>query len=272
MKQKRDWRTKIHEVIFEADTFWGKFFDMALLFVILLSIIAVILESVPDMPLHIRRGLYISEWVFTVLFTIEYLFRIISARKPLNYIFSRYGIIDFLSIVPTYFSYFYIGTQYLLIIRALRLLRIFRILKMASFLHEGNILTGAIYSSARKIGIFISFILVLVIILGAVMYVIEGGVQGGKGFISIPDSIYWAVVTLTTVGYGDITPVTFLGKFFASLIMLAGYAIIAVPTGIMSAALIKAERKDITAQTCPSCYKQGHDKDAVYCKYCGGPL
>lgn len=267
-----DWKKRLHDIIFESDTFAGKLFDMALLSLILLSILVVVLDSIPDIPPQQREILRIAEWVFTCIFTAEYILRIISAKKPFRYVVSRYGIIDLIAILPSFISLLLAGTQYLLIIRALRLMRVFRILKMVGFLNEGDILMGALRESSRKIGVFITFIILLVIVLGSLMYVVEGG-NDRTGFKSIPDSIYWAIVTLTTVGYGDITPETPLGKFLACIVMLSGFAIIAVPTGIMSAALLNQTRKkDVTSQTCPGCYLEGHDPDARFCKYCGHNL
>ncbi|WP_234736180.1 ion transporter [Tellurirhabdus bombi] len=268
-KDASHWRQKLHEIVFESNTFWGKTFDVSLIGAILLSILVVFLDS--DAQIHQQYGtwLYVAEWVFTILFSIEYLVRIISIQRPLYYVFSFIGIVDLLAIVPAYISLFVAGTQYLLVIRALRLLRIFRILKMWHFISEGQIITKALTRSYVKITVFIIFILVLVTILGSIMYLLEGG---KNGFDNIPNSIYWAIVTLTTVGYGDISPATPLGKFFAAIIMLCGYGIIAVPTGIVTSELINTVQKGTSSESCPNCSREGHDRDATFCKYCGSKL
>lgn len=266
----KTWRLKMHEVIFEADTFVGKLFDIILLILIVLSIIVVMLESVPVYRNEYSVILHDLEWGFTILFTIEYFARIISINKPFNYIFSFYGIIDLLSIVPTYLGIFISGSRSLMVIRALRLMRIFRILKLGEFLNESQKLIDSLKASRQKIMVFLLSILTMVTILGTVMYLVE---SEDSGFTSIPRSIYWAIVTLTTVGYGDIAPVTSLGQFIASIVMILGYAIIAVPTGIVTNELIKSEKQSkISTQVCPSCSKEGHDTDAVYCKFCGEKL
>jgi len=266
----KTWRLKMHEVIFEADTFAGKLFDIILLILIVLSIIVVMLESVPVYRNEYSVILHDLEWGFTILFTIEYFARIISINKPFNYIFSFYGIIDLLSIVPTYLGIFISGSRSLMVIRALRLMRIFRILKLGEFLNESQKLIDSLKASRQKIMVFLLSILTMVTILGTVMYLVE---SEDSGFTSIPRSIYWAIVTLTTVGYGDIAPVTSLGQFIASIVMILGYAIIAVPTGIVTNELIKSEKQSkISTQVCPSCSKEGHDTDAEYCKFCGEKL
>lgn len=263
-------RKRIHEVIFEADTPAGKAFDVTLLVMIVLSIIAVMLESISQVQAKYGTLLTRIEWILTILFTLEYFARIYAVRKPWKYIFSFYGIVDLLSIVPTYLSLITTGTQTFATVRSLRLMRVFRILKMGRFLKEASTLKDALVAARHKIFVFLLAIIAVVTIMGTIMYMIEGG---EAGFTSIPKSIYWAIVTLTTVGYGDIAPQTVLGQFFASIIMILGYAIIAVPTGIVSAEIAKAPNdKDISTQSCPSCTKQGHSKNAVYCKYCGDPL
>jgi voltage-gated potassium channel len=267
---EKNWKSRLHEIIYESNTVAGKAFDVSLLVLIIASIIVVMLDSIEHW--HIRYGdLFLRmEWIFTILFSIEYLLRLISLKKPLKYIFSFLGIIDLLSIIPTYLSVFYAGSQSLLVLRSLRLIRVFRIFKLTHFLSEMQFLGGAIRGSLRKISIFMLVVLTLVIILGSVMYLIE---QGQNGFASIPDSIYWAIVTITTVGYGDISPVTAAGKFVASIIMLLGYGIIAVPTGIITTEMtlaLKAKRDK--HETCTSCGREGHDNDARFCKYCGALL
>ncbi len=262
------WKKKAFSIIYKSDTYWGKFFDVGLLIVILLSIMVVMLDSIP--MIREAYGIYLNilEWVFTGLFTIEYLLRITIIKKPKKYIFSFLGIIDLLSILPTFISLLFAGSQYLMVIRSLRFLRIFRIFKMVHFLSEIQTLGSALILSLRKISVFILFVVLLVIIMGSVMYLVEGG---QNGFNSIPSSIYWAVITLTTVGYGDIVPVTMLGKAIASLMMLLGYGIIAVPTGIVTVELAKSTRKgkEDLDQVCPSCGYEGHKIGANYCFHCG---
>jgi voltage-gated potassium channel len=266
----KSWQAKLHEIIYESEKPEGKAFDVALLSCILISIITVILDSVES--LHAKYGdfFYGLEWFFTVIFTIEYILRLICIRKPLKYVFSALGIIDLLAIIPSYLSIIFAGAQSLLVFRALRLLRIFRIFRLVHFLSELRFLSAAVSSSLRKISIFILFVLTIVVILGSVIYLVEGQ---ENGFTSIPQSIYWAIVTITTVGYGDLAPVTPLGKVIASFIMLLGYGIIAVPTGIVTTEMALAVKKrEQGNQACPSCGREGHDRDAKYCKYCSGAL
>lgn len=264
---------KLHEIIFEADTPIGKFFDLILIICIILSIIAVMLESVEDIASQMGPILKIAEWVFTIMFTVEYLLRIYCIGKPSKYIKSFYGIIDLLAILPTYVSLFVVGTHYLIVIRALRILRVFRILKLAQYLGEAALLSTAIKASGRKIFVFIFTVIILVTILGSFMYLIE---SKENGFTSIPRSIYWAIVTLTTVGYGDISPQTPLGQALASIVMITGYAIIAVPTGIVTVELNKAMNMNmnmnISTKACLQCSKEGHDDNAEFCKFCGAKL
>ena len=262
------WRQKLHEVIFEADTRAGKLFDVILIWAVILSVVVVILDSVNSYQEKYGDILYALEWFFTILFSIEYIFRLISVRHPLRYALSFFGIIDLLAIVPTYSSLLVPGVQFLLTVRILRLLRIFRVLKLTEYLVEAQTLTNALKASARKIGVFIMTVVVLVTVVGSIMYVIEGE---ENGFKDIPTSIYWAVVTLTTVGYGDVSPQTALGQFFASVVMILGYGIIAVPTGIVTVELSKAG-KPISTQVCPHCLREGHDADAVFCKFCSAHL
>ena len=266
----KPWQKRLHEIIFEADTPSGKWFDWILLGAILLSIIVVMLESVPEYGQAYGSWFTSIEWGLTVLFSIEYIVRIISVKKPFNYIFSFYGVIDLLSILPTYLGLYYSGTQSLAIIRSLRLLRVFRILKLGKYITDGQNLLLAIKNSRSKIIVFLGAILTSVTILGTIMYLIE---SPEAGFTSIPRSIYWAIVTLTTVGYGDIYPATELGQFIAAIVMILGYAVIAVPTGIVTNELIQVKGSDkISTQACEHCARQGHDKDAIYCKYCGEAL
>ena len=262
-------RSRLHEIIFEADTPAGKAFDVALLVLIILSVVAVMLESTSTIAARYGPWLRTFEWVVTILFTIEYLLRLYSVGNPLRYARSFFGIVDLLAILPSYLSIFIPGAQTLLVIRALRLLRVFRVLKLAQFVGEASELRAALRASARKIIVFLGAVLTIVVIVGSMMYLIEGE---ANGFTSIPVSIYWAIVTMTTVGYGDIAPQTALGKILASAIMIMGYGIIAVPTGIVSVELAGVTRKKISTQACPRCGAEGHDADAVHCKYCGDEL
>lgn len=269
-KGVRKWQLQLHEVIYESATPAGRLFDVSLLVCILISIIVVMLDSVE--ALHAKHGklFHILEWIFTGIFTVEYILRLVSIRYPVKYILSVMGIIDLLAIIPSYLSVFGIGSRSWLVLRALRLLRIFRIFRLVHFLSEMKFLSVAIRNSMRKISIFILFVLTTVTILGSVMYLVEGETNG---FTSIPQSIYWAIVTITTVGYGDIAPVTPLGKMIASFIMLLGYGIIAVPTGIVTTEMALAARgRGHVNIACPSCGREGHDEDAKFCKYCGGEL
>lgn len=261
-------KENIYEIIFEADTRAGKLFDIALLIIILISVVLVMLESVPGIRQHHGELLTILEWGITLIFTVEYFVRIAVVRKPQRYIFSFFGIIDFLSILPTYLSLILVGSQSLVVIRMLRLLRVFRILKLTRYTQAGRTLAIAIWASREKISVFIFFVTILVIIIGTVMYLVEGE---DSGFTSIPMSIYWAIVTLTTVGYGDISPATALGQFLASFVMIMGYAIIAVPTGIVTAEMINPDLQKNT-QVCPNCLHDKHDNDAIHCKKCGAKL
>jgi voltage-gated potassium channel len=263
-------RARLHEIIFEANTRAGRLFDLGLIWLILLSVATVILESVRRVRMQYGDLLYALEWLFTLLFTAEYLLRLLSVRRPLRYATSFFGVVDLLAIIPTYLSIFVPGSQYLLVIRILRLLRVFRLLKLTEYVEEADTLRRALRASSRKISVFISAVLLLVVIIGALMYVIEGEAHG---FTSIPVSIYWAIVTLTTVGYGDLSPRTPFGQMLASIVMIIGYGIIAVPTGIVSVELAHAVRQQkMSRQSCPSCGAEGHDPDAHCCKYCGAKL
>ena len=259
---------KIYKIIFESDTPAGKGFDLLLIVSILLSVVVVMLDSVHYYNSRFGETLYIMEWFFTLVFTIEYLLRIYCIGKPVMYIRSFFGIIDFLSIIPTYISIFFPASRYLSIIRILRVLRIFRILKLIMYIGETNMLMKAVYGSRRKIIVFMFSIIVLVTIFGSVMYLIEGE---ANGFTSIPRSIYWAIVTITTVGYGDMSPQTELGQALASLVMIIGYATLAIPAGIVSAEYTSLTHKFNTL-VCPNCSDENHEDDAKFCKVCGTDL
>jgi len=264
-------RARLHEIIFEADTRAGRLFDLVLIWLILLSVATVILESVREVRAQYGELLYALEWFFTLLFTVEYFLRLLSVRRPLRYATSFFGVVDLLAIIPTYLSILVPGSQYLLVIRILRLLRVFRLFKLSEYVTEADLLRRALRASQRKISVFISAVMLLVVIIGALMYVIEGEAHG---FTSIPISVYWAIVTLTTVGYGDLSPQTPAGQVLASIVMIIGYGIIAVPTGIVSVELAHAVRdqQKVSARSCPKCGAEGHDPDAVCCKYCGATL
>jgi len=262
-------RDKLHEIIFEADTPSGKFFDVALIVCILISVVTVMLDSVQSFREAHGEWLFVLEWVFTILFTIEYILRLYSVDKPLGYARSFFGVIDLLAILPSYISIFLPGTHYLMAIRMLRTVRVWRILKLSQFLIETAQLKAALYASTRKIVVFLFAVMAMVVVIGSLMYLIEGM---ENGFTSIPRSVYWAIVTLTTVGYGDISPQTDLGQFFAAAVMVLGYAIIAVPTGIVSVEMAHASKHPVSTQACPSCSLDGHAFDAKYCKYCGHAL
>jgi voltage-gated potassium channel len=266
------WRLRAYSIIFESDTPAGRAFDIVLLWAILLSVLAVMLESVQRINALYGPVLRAVEWVFTVLFLIEYIARLIVVRRPLTYALSLLGIVDFLSVVPTLISLALAGSQYLLVIRTLRLLRVFRIFKLGQFVGEGEFIVRALKASRFKIMVFLTAVLTLVVIIGTLMYVVEGG---QNGFTSIPQSIYWAIVTLTTVGYGDISPVTVMGRTLASILMILGYAIIAVPTGIVSAQM--ASPSAATPPTykqviCHVCQATDHKPEAEYCWRCGEKL
>lgn len=268
MSKPKNWKDSWHEVIFEADTPKGKLFDVVLLWAIALSVLAVMLESVGWIYTEYQSIFVIVEWVFTILFTIEYLLRLATVKQPLKYALSFYGLVDLLSILPTFLGLYFVDGSSLRVIRILRLLRVFRVLKLMSFLNQAQNLRKALKSSRPKIMVFLFAVSVLVVLLGTVMYIIE---SEEAGFTSIPRSIYWAIVTLTTVGYGDITPQTVLGQSLASVVMIIGYAIIAVPTGIVTSEFVKSDVSSNT-KSCPNCSKEGHDDDADHCKFCGSKL
>jgi voltage-gated potassium channel len=268
-EHRRGWRNTLFEVIFEADTPAGKWFDIVLIAVILLSVVTVMLDSVSDIRAQYGEWLYVVEWLFTILFTVEYVLRLLCVGRPLRYAVSFFGVVDLLAIVPTYASLVVYGSRYLAVIRVLRVLRVFRVLKLGHHTKEARVLKKALYASRRKILVFLFVVLTLVVIIGSLMYVIEGA---ERGFTSIPASVYWAIVTLTTVGYGDISPQTGLGQFLAAIVMILGYSIIAVPTGIVTVEWSQATRAKPNTQACPSCSAEGHDGDARYCKFCGTRL
>lgn len=264
------WRHRLHEIIFEADTYAGKLFDVILIVAILGSVVAVMLESVQAVRAEYGILLMYVEWVFTILFTIEYVLRLVCVRQPISYATSFFGIIDLLAILPTPLSLIIPGARSLLAIRLLRILRVFRVLKLVNYLREADMLMRALRASRRKIAVFLLTVLTMVVVLGSLMYFIEGE---ENGFTSIPRSIYWAIVTLTTVGYGDILPLTAVGQALAALIMITGYGMIAVPTGIVTAELTKVDfSAPVSSQHCSNCSREGHSADAAYCKYCGEPL
>jgi len=276
-KPHKGWKNKLHEIIYEADTPMGKWFDLILILLILASVILVMLESVKEIDEKYHSLLFSLEWVITIFFSIEYIARIISIKKPFKYIFSFYGIIDFISTIPLYISYLFAGSQVLLAVRVFRMLRIFRILKLVKFIGEASQLTKALKASRAKIAVFIYVVLILSVIMGTIMYLIE---SDEAGFTSIPRSIYWTIVTLTTVGYGDIAPQTDIGQFIATIIMILGYGIIAVPTGIVTVEFSKHGKANISGesvvhintQACQSCSKEGHRDDATHCYNCGSSL
>lgn len=258
-------KDKYYHIIFESDTPAGKFFDVTLLVFIVISILAVMLESIESLKEEYHDLLVVLEWIITIIFTFEYIFRIWVVRKPWRYIFSFYGIIDFLAILPTYLGLIISGSAGLVVIRALRLLRVFRILKLSRYTTAAVTLKNALQASLTKISVFLFAVLMLVIIVGTTMYLIEGKEHGFK---DIPTSIYWAIVTLTTVGYGDIAPETVTGQFLASIVMILGYGIIAVPTGIVTAEVLTSKKMKSTI-VCPDCLHEDHSKNARYCDHCG---
>lgn len=262
------WRNRLYQIIFEADTPAGKAFDITLIVAILLSVALVMLDSVQHIHTQYHRELWAAEWVMTILFSAEYLARLLSAPRPWAYARSVFGLIDLLSILPSLLMLLFPELAYLLTIRALRLVRIFRIFKLGRYIAETQIILTALRQSRQKITVFLTAVCVLVVVMGSTLYMVEGP---ENGFTSIPKSMYWAIVTITTVGYGDIAPKTPLGQLVASLAMISGYAIIAVPTGIVSSELIRSERANVTSRlvVCPHCMLEGHQPDAHYCRGCG---
>lgn len=263
------WKQNLHEVIFEADTPAGRAFDVVLILSITVSVLVVMLDSVAGYRAMYGELFYRMEWFFTLLFTVEYILRILSVERKRGYIFSFYGFVDLFSILPTYLSVLLPGSEYFLVIRVLRVLRIFRVLKFTKYLVEVDQLKRALAASRRKITVFIFSVVTITVIVGSLMYVIEGA---ENGFTSIPTGIYWAIVTLTTVGYGDISPQTPLGQLLSTMIMILGYGIIAVPTSIVTVELGRAQPEGRSTEVCPYCSREGHDQDADYCKYCGSKL
>lgn len=262
-------RHKLYEIIFKSDTRGGKAFDIVLLVIILASVLVVMLESVAAFRAKYGPVFLLAEWIFTALFTLELVLRVWVVPRPRHYLFSFLGLVDVLSVLPSYISLLVPGLQYFMIIRVLRLLRVARIFKLTHFLAEGQVLTTALRASVPKIIVFIGTVLTLVIIIGSVMYVVEGGQHG---FTSIPKSIYWAIVTLTTVGYGDIAPQTSTGQVLAGVVMLLGYGIIAIPTGIVTVEMSHASRRALLHRVCPNCLKENHEFEANFCSACGTPL
>ncbi len=268
--RRAPWREKLRVTIFEADTPAGKAFDVALLVTIMASVSVVMAESVAPIREAYGRELDIAEWTFTLLFTVEYVLRLLAVRRPARYARSFFGVVDVLAILPTYLSLLFPGAESLLVIRGLRLLRVFRVFKLARFLGEASLLTRALLNSRHKITVFLGTVLILVTILGAAMYLIEGEEHG---FSSVPLSVYWAIVTMTTVGYGDITPHTMVGKTLAAMVMVLGYSVIAVPTGIVTAEIVEtAVGAKVSTRSCPECLSEVHVACARYCKDCGAPL
>jgi len=262
-------REKIYQVIFGTETPAGQYFDIALIYLILLSVLAIILDSIEVVNSQYGFWLFRLEWFFTLLFSVEYLARIYSSPKPLRYIFSFYGLVDLLSVLPTYLALFFPGANYWLVIRLLRVLRIFRVLKLVRYLSEANILLRSMYASRRKVFVFFTVVLVLSVIFGSLMFFVEGPEHG---FTSIPRSIYWTIVTITTVGYGDITPQTAMGQVIATLAMLTGYSIIAIPTGIFTAEIAREIHSETSNRRCNVCERTGHHPEAEYCYHCGVTL
>ncbi len=265
------WQRRIHVLIFEADTRAGKIFDLLLITSIVLSVIAVMLDSVTSVQAVYGDQLRAIEWFFTILFTVEYVFRLVSVGRPIKYATSFFGIVDLLAILPTFLSLILPGSQYLLVIRVLRVLRVFRVLKLVKYLGEADLLLQALRASLHKLAVFLFTVFILTIVLGSAMYLIEGE---ENGFTSIPRGIYWAIVTMTTVGYGDISPQTTCGQILAALVMILGYSIIAIPTGIATVEFSHAFGigREVSAQACPQCSLEGHDTSAKFCKHCGSKL
>jgi voltage-gated potassium channel len=263
------WREGLYRVIFEADTPAGRSFDILLIVSILLSVAVVLLDSVQAVRVRHRDLLVLLEWFFTLLFTVEYVLRIICSVRPGRYTLSFFGIVDLLSILPTYVSFFFPTSRYFTVIRILRILRVFRVMKLVQYVGEADVLMGALWEARRKIVVFLFTVLCLVTVFGSIMYVVEGE---QNGFTSIPRSIYWAVVTLTTVGYGDISPQTSVGQVIAAVVMVLGFAIIAIPTGIVTAEMVRQGERKKAGRTCRNCNTAGHGDEASFCRFCGGAL
>ena len=270
--KRASWRVKLHEVIFGADTAAGKLFDVVLLIAILLSVVAVALETVKSIDDRFHGLLQVVEWSFTILFTIEYILRIVSVEKPRKYMTSFFGVVDLFAFLPTYLSHVVGGAQSFVVLRSLRLLRVFRIFKLVRYLSEADALSRAIWDARAKVVVFFSTVLIAVTIAGTAMYQIESR-MGNSHFTSIPQAVYWAIVTMTTVGYGDVVPQTAPGKMVSAILILLGYSLIIVPTGFVSAELVGSKvAHKVASRACPHCMAEGHDGDALHCKYCGGRL
>ena len=267
-----DWRFRWHEIIFEADTPRGKAFDVGLLITIAISVLIVMLQTVSAIDERYGVILNVTEWIITIGFSIEYALRIACVRQPLRYVISFWGIVDLLSVLPTYVGLIIPGSQAMSVVRVLRLIRVFRIFKLNNYIQESRVLLTALKAARPKIIVFLLVVMSLILVMGTTVYVIENLFTESSDFTSIPKSIYWAIVTITTVGYGDIAPQTVLGQSIAAIAMILGYAIIVVPSGIFSVEIISASKAQTNTQVCPSCTKEGHDDDAKYCKYCGSKL
>ena len=265
----RPLRQRLHDIIFQHDSPAERAFDVVVIAAILLSVLVVMLDSVASISAAYGRQLYAAEWVFTGLFTVEYLLRLWTAKKPLAYARSFYGVVDLLSVLPTWLSIVFPPGRFLVALRVLRVLRVFRILKLAEYVEQGAVLAAALRASRYKITVFVCTVLTVTVVVGALMYLLEGP---SSGFTSIPQSVYWAIVTLTTVGYGDVAPAGPLGKALAATLMILGYGIIAVPTGIVTLELDRASRASAPRRVCPGCGVDRHDPDATFCKYCGTQL
>lgn len=262
------WRERLHSIIFLADTRAGRSFDVVLIAVIIASVAVVLAES-SAVTANLVWALRLAEWVFTVVFLLEYVLRLIAVRDPRRYVTSFFGIIDLLAVLPAFLALVLPGTHYLAVLRLLRVLRVFRVLKLVPYMAEAQVILGALRASRRKITVFLFSVLIIAVILGSLIYVIEGG---ANGFTSIPQSMYWAIVTLTTVGYGDVTPRTGLGQSIAAVIMIMGYGIIAVPTGLVTAEVVSETLHARTRRRCSACGRTGHEQDAVFCRHCGERL
>ncbi|WP_027392455.1 ion transporter [Aquimarina latercula] len=272
IEKHHSWKVKLYSIVHSSNTKQGKIFNLFLFVLIIISVIYVLLESVDDIDKKYHPYMVAAEWIITILFSLEYILKVISLNKPAKYIFSFYGVIDLLSTLPLYLSYFFTGGSTFLALRALRLLRVFRILKLVKYMGEANTLSKAIVASRLKISIFIYIVLIMCIIMGSVMYIVEEGAN--SGFSSIPKSIYWTIVTITTVGYGDIAPATNLGQAIASFIMILGYGIIAIPTGIVTSEMTKSkvQANAVKPYACLKCKATNHPVDAKYCHQCTAKL
>lgn len=271
-EEHQGWRDRLHEIVFEADTRAGRAFDLWLIVAILASIAVVVLSTMPSARVEPARSIYLwLEWGFTGLFTAEYLLRLLIVRRPSRYALSFFGIVDLLAILPAFVGLVVPGGERLLVIRTLRLLRIFRVLKLGRYLSEATALREALIESRHKIAVFLVTVLIVVLIASALMHIVEGN-AGNEDFDSMPGAMYWAIITMTTVGYGDVTPVTAVGKLTTAALVLVGYSLIIIPTGILSAEITGYSTRAVTTRACPSCMAEGHDRDAVYCNRCGARL